>query len=136
MHSPPFSFSQICITIKKRLADCSLVTSRLQVLLDDILWVLTDSQIKAVVLHMRSLNPVIQKAAAQSKVHAEAAGEVSAAIVPVITFCVSCSVPYVLFLVGCCLQSHMWRFLLAVNCIEGLILLLLHILNSLPRARH
>ncbi|XP_041472967.1 UHRF1-binding protein 1-like isoform X1 [Lytechinus variegatus] len=66
---------KICITIKKRLNDCSLVTSRLQVLLDDILWVLTDSQIKAVMLHMRSLNPVIQKAAAQSKVHAEAAGE-------------------------------------------------------------
>ncbi|XP_030829282.1 UHRF1-binding protein 1-like isoform X1 [Strongylocentrotus purpuratus] len=66
---------KICITIKKRLNDCSLVTSRLQVLLDDILWVLTDSQIKASMLHMRSLNPVIQKAAAQSKVHAEAAGE-------------------------------------------------------------
>ncbi|XP_071505728.1 bridge-like lipid transfer protein family member 3B, partial [Diadema antillarum] len=73
---------RIQITIKKRLNDCSLVTSRLQVLLDDILWVLTDSQIKAVILHMRSLNPVIQKAAAQSKVHAEAAGEATSQLQP------------------------------------------------------
>ncbi|XP_033106989.1 UHRF1-binding protein 1-like isoform X2 [Anneissia japonica] len=58
---------QIHITMKKKLSDCDIVASKLSVLLDDILWVLTDSQIKAVIMHFRSLNPVIQKSTQQSK---------------------------------------------------------------------
>ena len=45
-------------------------------LLDDILWVLTDSQMKAVILHLRSLMPVIEKAANQSKARAADKGQV------------------------------------------------------------
>ncbi|XP_071956518.1 bridge-like lipid transfer protein family member 3B [Antedon mediterranea] len=58
---------QIHITMKKKLSDCDILASKLSVLLDDILWVLTDSQIKAVIMHFRSLNPVIQKSTQQSK---------------------------------------------------------------------
>ncbi|XP_072030655.1 bridge-like lipid transfer protein family member 3B [Amphiura filiformis] len=61
---------KVRVSLKKRLDDCSLVSSRLQVLLDDILWVLTDSQLKAVILHFRSLFPVIQKATELSKARA------------------------------------------------------------------
>ncbi|XP_071832010.1 bridge-like lipid transfer protein family member 3B isoform X2 [Apostichopus japonicus] len=63
------------IAIKKRISDCGLVASKLQVLLDDILLVLTDSQLKAVILHFRSLSPVIQKATAQSKARAAEKGQ-------------------------------------------------------------
>ncbi len=45
-------------------------------LLDDILWVLTDSQMKAVILHIRSLMPVIEKAANLSKARAADKGQV------------------------------------------------------------
>ena len=37
--------SAIHLTIKKRLNDCSLVSSRLEIILDDILWILTQSQL-------------------------------------------------------------------------------------------
>ncbi|PIK60444.1 UHRF1-binding protein 1-like [Apostichopus japonicus] len=66
------------IAIKKRISDCGLVASKLQVLLDDILLVLTDSQLKAVILHFRSLSPVIQKATAQSKARAAEKGQKTA----------------------------------------------------------
>ncbi|XP_038052291.1 UHRF1-binding protein 1-like isoform X2 [Patiria miniata] len=66
---------KVRVTIKKREVDCSLVTSKLQMLLDDILWVLTDSQMKAVILHIRSLMPVIQKAANLSKARAADKGQ-------------------------------------------------------------
>ncbi|XP_022082840.1 UHRF1-binding protein 1-like isoform X2 [Acanthaster planci] len=69
---------KVRVTIKKREADCSLVTSKLQMLLDDILWVLTDSQMKAVILHIRSLMPVIQKAANLSKARAADKGQPTA----------------------------------------------------------
>lgn len=66
------------IAIKKRILDCGLVASKLRVLLDDILLVLTDSQLKAVILHFRSLSPVIQKATAQSKARAAEKGQAPA----------------------------------------------------------
>ena len=68
---------QVRVSLKKRLDDCSLVSSRLQVILDDILWVLTDSQLKAVILHFRSLFPVIQKATEMSKARASNKAQVS-----------------------------------------------------------
>ena len=42
------------ITIKKKIADCSVLGCRLVVILDDLLWVLTDDQLKAA-LHYLSL---------------------------------------------------------------------------------
>ncbi|KAK9891592.1 hypothetical protein WA026_015552 [Henosepilachna vigintioctopunctata] len=50
------------IVIKKRLADCFVVGSRLVVILEDLLWVLTDSQLKAALHFADSLSGLIQKA--------------------------------------------------------------------------
>ncbi|KAF5286738.1 hypothetical protein FQA39_LY04160 [Lamprigera yunnana] len=50
------------ITIKKRLSDCCIVGSRLVVILDDLLWVLTDSQLKAALHFLDSLAGLVQKA--------------------------------------------------------------------------
>lgn len=62
------------ITIKKKLADCSIVASRLVLILDDLLWVLTDSQLKAALHFVDSLSgliksstSVVQRAKAQRK---------------------------------------------------------------------
>ena len=41
------SHSALHITIKKRLEDCAVLSARLELLLDDILWVLTQSQLQA-----------------------------------------------------------------------------------------
>lgn len=44
------------ITIKKKLSDCVILASRLVLILDDLLWVLTDSQLKAALHFVDSLN--------------------------------------------------------------------------------
>lgn len=48
------------ITIKKKLSDCSVLSSRLVLILDDLLWVLTDSQLKAALHFVDSLTGLIQ----------------------------------------------------------------------------
>ncbi|XP_033218279.1 UHRF1-binding protein 1-like [Belonocnema kinseyi] len=50
------------ITIKKRLCDCFVMGSRLVIILDDLLWVLTDSQLKAALHFIDSLGGLIEKA--------------------------------------------------------------------------
>ncbi|KAJ8969016.1 hypothetical protein NQ317_007377 [Molorchus minor] len=50
------------IIIKKRLSDCFILGSRLVIILDDLLWVLTDSQLKAALHFLDSLSGLIQKA--------------------------------------------------------------------------
>ncbi|KAF7989984.1 hypothetical protein HCN44_008658 [Aphidius gifuensis] len=50
------------ITIKKRLSDCFVMGSRLILILDDLLWVLTDSQLKAALYFVDSLTGLIEKA--------------------------------------------------------------------------
>ncbi|XP_021938763.1 UHRF1-binding protein 1-like isoform X4 [Zootermopsis nevadensis] len=50
------------ITIKKRIADCFIMGSRLVLILDDLLWVLTDSQLKAALHFLHSLTGLVQKA--------------------------------------------------------------------------
>lgn len=50
------------ITIKKRLSDCFIMGSRLVLILDDLLWVLTDSQLKAALHFLDSLAGLVQKA--------------------------------------------------------------------------
>lgn len=49
------------ITIKKRLADCSIAASRLVLILDDLLWVLTDAQLKAALHFVDSLTTLIKR---------------------------------------------------------------------------
>lgn len=48
------------ITIKKKLSDCSILSSRLVLILDDLLWVLTDSQLKAALHFVDSLATLIK----------------------------------------------------------------------------
>lgn len=50
------------LTIKKRLSDCFVLGSRLVLILDDLLWVLTDSQLKAALHFLQSLTGLVQKA--------------------------------------------------------------------------
>ncbi|KAJ6647453.1 UHRF1-binding protein 1-like [Pseudolycoriella hygida] len=50
------------ITIKKKLSDCSILSSRLVLILDDLLWVLTDSQLKAALHFVDSLGALIKEA--------------------------------------------------------------------------
>ncbi|XP_074662051.1 bridge-like lipid transfer protein family member 3B [Tubulanus polymorphus] len=72
--------SKIRISLKKRLSDSSVISSRVQLLLDDLLWVLTDSQLKAAIVFAQSLNDVIEKSSAQSKM--AASGRVQVASSP------------------------------------------------------
>ena len=46
----------------KYFADCFVVGSRLVLILDDLLWVLTDSQLKAALHFLHSLTGLVQKA--------------------------------------------------------------------------
>ncbi len=48
-------------------ADCGIVSSRVQFNLDDLLWVLTDSQLKAAIVFVNSLKEIVKRSAAQSK---------------------------------------------------------------------
>lgn len=48
------------ITIKKRLNDCAILASRLVLILDDLLWVLTDSQLNAALHFVDSLASLIK----------------------------------------------------------------------------
>ncbi|XP_054844322.1 bridge-like lipid transfer protein family member 3B isoform X2 [Eublepharis macularius] len=59
--------SKIRITLKRRLKDCNVVASKLILILDDLLWVLTDSQLKAMVQYAKSLSEAIEKSAEQRK---------------------------------------------------------------------
>ena len=51
----------------RSVSDCGMVASRLQVNLDDLLWVLTDSQLNAAMVFLNSLKDVIKKSSQQSK---------------------------------------------------------------------
>lgn len=64
----PFLFQQ--------LKDCNVVASKLVLLLDDLLWVLTDSQLKAMAQYSKSLSEVIEKSAQQRKSMASAPTQV------------------------------------------------------------
>lgn len=50
------------LTIKKRISDCFVLGCKLLLRLDDLLWVLTDSQLKAVLHFVESLSGLVQKA--------------------------------------------------------------------------
>ncbi|XP_064088502.1 bridge-like lipid transfer protein family member 3B isoform X3 [Macrobrachium nipponense] len=55
------------ITIKKKMHDCSVVACRLVLLMDDLLWVLTDSQLTAAFHFIDSLSDLVRKATQQSQ---------------------------------------------------------------------
>uniref|UniRef100_A0A8D0HPL1 Bridge-like lipid transfer protein family member 3B n=1 Tax=Sphenodon punctatus TaxID=8508 RepID=A0A8D0HPL1_SPHPU len=59
--------SKIRVTLKRRLKDCNVVASKLVLILDDLLWVLTDSQLKAMVQYAKSLSEAIDKSTEQRK---------------------------------------------------------------------
>ncbi len=50
------------ITIKKRMSDCSVLGCRLVVILDDLLWVLTDDQLKTALHFADSLSELLKRA--------------------------------------------------------------------------
>ena len=55
------------VLIHFNVSDCSIISSRIILLLDDILWVLTDTQLKAAILYANSLRDMIEKSTQQSK---------------------------------------------------------------------
>uniref|UniRef100_A0A7N8XFZ1 Bridge-like lipid transfer protein family member 3B n=1 Tax=Mastacembelus armatus TaxID=205130 RepID=A0A7N8XFZ1_9TELE len=59
--------SKIRVTLKRRIKDCNVVASKLILILDDLLWVLTDSQLKAMVQYAKSLSEAMAKSAQQRK---------------------------------------------------------------------
>ncbi|KAM5263427.1 bridge-like lipid transfer protein family member 3A isoform 2-T2 [Ctenodactylus gundi] len=58
---------RIQIALKRRTKDCNVVASKLMFLLDDLLWVLTDSQLKAMMKYAESLSEAMDKSAQQRK---------------------------------------------------------------------
>uniref|UniRef100_G3Q8K8 Bridge-like lipid transfer protein family member 3B n=1 Tax=Gasterosteus aculeatus aculeatus TaxID=481459 RepID=G3Q8K8_GASAC len=59
--------SKIRVTLKRRIKDCNVVASKLILILDDLLWVLTDSQLKAMVQYAKSLSEAMEKSTQQRK---------------------------------------------------------------------
>ncbi|XP_006141438.1 UHRF1-binding protein 1-like isoform X1 [Tupaia chinensis] len=59
--------SKIRVTLKRRLKDCNVIATKLILILDDLLWVLTDSQLKAMVQYAKSLSEAIEKSTEQRK---------------------------------------------------------------------
>uniref|UniRef100_A0A8C2B7K0 UHRF1 binding protein 1-like n=1 Tax=Cyprinus carpio TaxID=7962 RepID=A0A8C2B7K0_CYPCA len=59
--------SKIRVSLKRRMKDCNVIASKLILILDDLLWVLTDSQLKAMVQYAKSLSEAMEKSAAQRK---------------------------------------------------------------------
>jgi len=53
------------ITIKKRISDCAILGCRLVLILDDLLWVLTDNQLKAALHFVDSISGLVKKATEQ-----------------------------------------------------------------------
>nr|XP_015197634.1 PREDICTED: UHRF1-binding protein 1 isoform X1 [Lepisosteus oculatus] len=58
---------RIRIALKRRVKDCNVLASKLLFILDDLLWVLTDSQLKALIRYAQSLSEAIEKSAQQRK---------------------------------------------------------------------
>ncbi|XP_070560102.1 bridge-like lipid transfer protein family member 3B [Ptychodera flava] len=58
---------KVRFTVKKRLLDCMMLTSKVQLLLEDLLWVLTDSQVKAVIEYCQYLGRLNKQSENQVK---------------------------------------------------------------------
>ncbi|CAK6447081.1 unnamed protein product [Pipistrellus nathusii] len=68
---------RIQISLKRRTKDCNVVASKLMFLLDDLLWVLTDSQLKAMMKYAESLSEAMEKSAQQRKSLAPEPGQIT-----------------------------------------------------------
>lgn len=58
---------RIRIALKRRVKDCNVLASKLLFILDDLLWVLTDSQLKAIIRYAKSLSEAMEKSGQQRK---------------------------------------------------------------------
>ncbi|XP_034028775.1 UHRF1-binding protein 1 [Thalassophryne amazonica] len=58
---------RIRIALKRRIKDCNVLASKLFFILDDLLWVLTDSQLKAIIHYAKSLSEAMEKSGQQRK---------------------------------------------------------------------
>ncbi|XP_073472112.1 bridge-like lipid transfer protein family member 3A [Aquarana catesbeiana] len=55
------------IALKRRTKDCMVLSSKLSFFLDELLWVLTDSQLRALLSYTKSLSEAVQKSVRQRK---------------------------------------------------------------------
>ncbi|KAG8450997.1 hypothetical protein GDO86_003324 [Hymenochirus boettgeri] len=55
------------VALKRRMKDCLVLSSKISLLLDDLLWVLTDSQLRALLSYTKSLSEAVQKSVRQRK---------------------------------------------------------------------
>ena len=46
--------------LRRRIADCCVIASRIEIILDDLLWILSDRQIQATLLCAKSLSEAIE----------------------------------------------------------------------------
>uniref|UniRef100_A0A8D1FKI6 UHRF1 binding protein 1 like n=1 Tax=Sus scrofa TaxID=9823 RepID=A0A8D1FKI6_PIG len=60
-------FTRIQDPQRGELKDCNVIATKLVLILDDLLWVLTDSQLKAMVQYAKSLSEAIEKSTEQRK---------------------------------------------------------------------
>ncbi|XP_063810977.1 bridge-like lipid transfer protein family member 3A isoform X2 [Pseudophryne corroboree] len=58
---------QMNIALKRRTKDCLVLSSKLSFSLDELLWVLTDSQLRALLSYTKSLSEAVQKSVRQRK---------------------------------------------------------------------
>jgi hypothetical protein len=50
------------VTLKKRMSDCAILGARIVLILDDLLWVLTDDQLKAALHFLGSVSGLVRAA--------------------------------------------------------------------------
>ncbi|CBY33597.1 unnamed protein product, partial [Oikopleura dioica] len=55
-----FRLGEVRIRLRRRLADCVVLANKLEVMLDDLLWILSDRQIQAALLCVKSLSDAIE----------------------------------------------------------------------------
>lgn len=72
-------FKSLTLSLLFQTKDCNVVASKLMFLLDDLLWVLTDSQLKAMMKYAESLSEAMEKSAQQRKSLAPESVQVSEA---------------------------------------------------------
>ena len=58
---------RVRVWVWEQMKDCNVVASKLVLILDDLLWVLTDSQLKAMVQYAKSLSEAMERSAQQRK---------------------------------------------------------------------
>ena len=51
---------EIRIMLRRRIADCASLANRIEIILDDLLWILSDRQIQATLLCVKSLSEAIE----------------------------------------------------------------------------